>query len=252
MGALLNRRRYMGGGSADEIIMTSESNPSVMAICFAKGWASHADYMTKKEAEAVTSIGTAFQSNTSVTHFDEFQYFTNVTALVNNAFNGCTALSSLILPPSVTSINSTCFVGCPFEDLDLSSITTISSASFNNVGLIYPWLPSVTRTGSSSWNTAAFHNCSKLVGIRFDAITYLGALVYASSARYMVVTTASVPTGVNPSRWPATVYVRDELVTQYQGATNWSTKTIKGLSSLPEDDPDCPWISDLRDKGMIL
>lgn len=247
----VNRRRVMGGG-AEEIIMTSASNPEVLAVCYAQGWCASPDYMTKREAEAVTDIGTAFQSNTSITHFEELQYFSATTSLVANAFNGCTALSSLVLPTSVTSLGSTCFVNCPFEELDLSSITSVGGYCFNAVGLTYPWLPSITRTGTSSGSSAAFYQCMHIVGIRLDSITYLGSLVNGSSARYLVVTTTSVPVGANPSRWPATIYVMDELIASYQAAANWSTRTIKGISQLPTDDPDCPWINDLREKGMII
>jgi hypothetical protein len=248
----VNRRRVMGGGAADEIIMTSVSNIEVLAVCYAQGWCADANYMTKREAEAVTDIGTAFQSNTSITHFEELQYFSALTSLVANAFNGCTALSSLVLPTSVTSLGSNCFVNCPFEELDLSSITFVGGFCFNTVGLTYPWLPSITRSGTASGGSAAFYNCRKLVGIRLDSITYLGSLVNGSSARYLIVTTTSVPSGTNPSRWPNTIYVRDELIASYQAAENWSTKTIKGISKLPTDDPDCPWISDLIEKGLII
>lgn len=245
----------MGGSAADEIIMTSASNHEVLAVCYAQGWAAHADYMTKAEAEAVTDIGTAFQSNTSITHFEELQYFTNVVRLPMNAFNGCTALSSLVLPTSVTVLDSTCFVKCPFEELDLSHITGLGGSSyvFNNCGIKYPWFPLLTRHGVAAGYSSAFYNCTHLVGIRLDSITYLGSFVYNYTANtYLVVTTQSVPNGVNPSRWPATIYVRDELIASYQAAANWSTKTIKGISQLPTDDPDCPWISDLRDKGLII
>ena len=103
MGTLLNRRRYMGGGSADEIIMTSISNPEVMAICYAHGWAAHSDYMTKKEAEAVTSIGGAFNGS-NITHFEEMQYFTSVTTLNSNAFKGSTVTD--VWFKSITSVST--------------------------------------------------------------------------------------------------------------------------------------------------
>ena len=238
----------------DKIIMTSETNPEVLAVCYAKGWCADANYMTKSEAEAVTGIGTAFQSNTSITHFEELQYFSAMTSLVADAFNGCTALSSLVLPTSVTILGSRCFVNCPFEELDLSHITKLgSNYVFNNCNIKYPWFPLLTRHGTTTGTSSAFYSCSHLVGIRLDSITYLGSFVYDNTEHvYLVVTTQSVPDGTNPLRWPATIYVRDELIASYQAAAYWSTKTIKGISQLPTDDPDCPWISDLIEKGLII
>ena len=80
----------------DLIILTHESNPAVMDICYYQGWAASPDVMYKSEAEKVTDIGTAFQGlqgNTNTygygtygygsddlteefTSFDEFKYFT--------------------------------------------------------------------------------------------------------------------------------------------------------------------------------
>lgn len=56
------------------------------------------------EAKAVTDIGTHFKG-VQFSSFDEFQYFTGVTELKANAFNGCNSMSSLTIPKSVTKIN---------------------------------------------------------------------------------------------------------------------------------------------------
>lgn len=116
MGALLNRRRYMGGGSADEIIMTSITNPEVLAVCYAQGWCADENYMTKSEAEAVTSIGTAFVGNTNITHFEEFEYF-GVTSLdrPNNQSGGfcnCSALTSIAIPTTLSAVAYQSFQNC--------------------------------------------------------------------------------------------------------------------------------------------
>jgi hypothetical protein len=46
---------------ADFIIMTSESNPEVMKICYNQGWAASPYEMYASEAAAVTSIGNVFR-----------------------------------------------------------------------------------------------------------------------------------------------------------------------------------------------
>ena len=211
------------------IIMTSESNAAAMAVCFAQGWAAHADYMTQKEAENVTSIGTAFQSNTAITHFEELKYFTAMTNLVGNAFNRCTAL----------------------EEINLDNILTSGTLSLSATKLEYAWMPVFEGNGFGVSSSGMFTNCKSLKAIRFDSITQMGALSYGSTATYWVVTTASVPNLVS-TRVPSTVYVRDDMVSSFSSSKNWSSRTVKALSSLETDHPECPWISDLRDKGLII
>ena len=108
MGTLLNRRRYMGGGGGypADAIMTIETNPEVLAICYAQGWCANDKYMTASEAAAVTSIGTVFYNNNNIKHFEEFEYFTGVTSLANNAFRNCTNLTTLTIPENVTSLGN--------------------------------------------------------------------------------------------------------------------------------------------------
>lgn len=63
------------------VIMTTESNPNMMAYMYAKGYAARPAFMTQAEAEAVTTLTIDNNlSNPSQTLFDEFQYFTNVTS----------------------------------------------------------------------------------------------------------------------------------------------------------------------------
>lgn len=102
----------MGGGSTDEIIMTSISNPEVMAVCYAQGWAAHSDYMTKSEAEAVTDIDNAFTNNTDITHFLEFEHFGVTSLKQSKGFKGCTALESISIPPTLTTVAYQCFQNC--------------------------------------------------------------------------------------------------------------------------------------------
>ena len=104
----------------DIIIMTSASNPEVMAICYNQGWAANQDYMYKSEAEVVTSIGTAFNNgafgsytyNNFIYSFDEFKYFTSVTKLDAHAFNNQRELVSIKLPDSIYELGEYSLCGC--------------------------------------------------------------------------------------------------------------------------------------------
>ena len=107
-----------------------------MSICYAQGWAANENYMTFEEAAAVTDIGTAFRINTIIS-FDEFQYFTGVTAIPNNAF-GVTysKLESIKLPPNIVSIGSLAFRYCKLTEFTIpNSLTSIQVSSFQDSGI---------------------------------------------------------------------------------------------------------------------
>lgn len=130
------RRRAIMGQWVRDIIMTDTSNPEAMAICYAKGWASSSKYMTKQEAAAVTDIANVFLNSKIVT-FDEFKYFTGVTSLSGLAFYGCSKLTSITIPSSITTIQINGTLGaCP----KLETVTWNSSA--------FPY-PYVTRPSAS-------------------------------------------------------------------------------------------------------
>lgn len=86
------------------IIMTSETNPEVLAICYAQGWCASESKMTLAEARLVTSIGTAFRGS-SIGDFTEFQYFTGVKTIAADAFQNST-VTKLYMPDTVTSLGN--------------------------------------------------------------------------------------------------------------------------------------------------
>ena len=138
----------------DPIILTHESNPAVMDICYYQGWAASPDEMHKSEAEKVTDIGTAFQGLQGNTHtygygtygygiddlteeftsFDEFKYFTGVTSISESAFNDCSRLTSIVITDSVTSIGDYVFNGCSsLTSVTIgSSVISIDSSAFKD------------------------------------------------------------------------------------------------------------------------
>lgn len=86
------------------VIMTSESNPSVLAICYAQGWCSSPDKMTEAEAAAVTTIGNAFKAS-QIGDFTEFKYFTGISSVNGDAFQNST-VTKLHFPDQLTSIGN--------------------------------------------------------------------------------------------------------------------------------------------------
>lgn len=89
----------------------SFSNVTVKTICV-NNWDTNEDgNLSYGEAAAVTDLGTAFQGQTIVS-FNELYYFTGLTAIGDDAFNGCTRLSTIKLPKKLTAIKARAFKGC--------------------------------------------------------------------------------------------------------------------------------------------
>ena len=71
-----------------------------------KHWDTNGDgELIVAEAKAAkTTLEGLFESNTEITSFEELKYFTGITTIAENAFQGCTALTAIELPSSVTKI----------------------------------------------------------------------------------------------------------------------------------------------------
>ena len=160
----------------DKIIMTSESNPEVMKVCYNQGWAASPSEMYASEAAKVKSIGTAFNGGhygydgliKSTFSFDEFKYFTGVTSIVTNAFR-LSKIVSITIPDSVTSIGDSAFNRC----FSLTSVTIPDSVT--------------------SIEGNAFSYCSGLTSVTIpDSVTSIGRYAFYSSS----LTSITIPNSV--------------------------------------------------------
>ena len=198
--------------SADEIIMTSTSNPEVMAICYAQGWAAHSDYMTLKEAQRVTSVGTVFRSS-SIGDFHEFQYFTSVTSIGSNAFRSST-ITGITFPDSIVSIGQYAFFSCAgLTSIKLNEgVTTVANQ----------WI----------WQT----NSMTLIDFP-STMTTMNGLAFQTNGRirFTCICRAVTPPSLGDSNYTNALlafYVPDDSVDLYKAASKWAdfATKIKPLS----------------------
>ena len=87
------------------------------------------------EADLVTSIGSVFKENKTITSFDELKYFTGLKSIPSSAFLNCTSLESVTIPANVEAIGTKALSGC-------SSMTRIdvaegSSSFLSNDGVLF-------------------------------------------------------------------------------------------------------------------
>ena len=102
----------------------------------------------------------------------------SVTSIGGSAFEGCSGLTSLIIPSSVTSIGGSAFEGCSgLTSLTIpSSVTSIGGSAFKGCsGLTSLIIPSsVTSIGSY-----VFENCSGLTSITIpSSVTEIGGAAF--------------------------------------------------------------------------
>lgn len=183
---LLLRRRSMmtvGGGSPYIVF----ADPAVEAICVAN-WSTDGVGLTQADAAAVTSIGTVFKSNTSITSFNELDYFTHVTEIPVDAFNGCTALTEITLPPSLTTVRTGAFSGA-------SSLATVH---FNGPGNFYVMNRAFRGCPVSTFPTLSINQIQDSYAFYGNELTYIElpanlssigsrAFIYIGAAKDVVV-----------------------------------------------------------------
>lgn len=196
-------RRRMIVGEKPNYLMTSETNPEVLAICYARGWCASPDYMTYEEAASVTDIGTVFRNNTQITHFEELNFF-GVSYMKNYAFSDCNNLLRIVLPAKLKDISYACFINTKssFEISIPEGVTNIWGASFMQTGIVSITIPSSVKRIREQ----VFYNCSKC-----KSVTLLPTVP---------------PTLDNVNSFGnnnCIIYVPAESVDVYKSASVWST-----------------------------
>ena len=107
------------------------NDENVKTICISN-WDTNEDgNLSYADAATVTTIGTIFKGNTTITTFDELQYFTGITILDYEAFENCTQLISVIIPENVKKIANNVFYQSGLQSVVIgSNVTSIGNQAF--------------------------------------------------------------------------------------------------------------------------
>lgn len=160
-------------------------------------------------------------------------YAPNVSLLGAYAFFNCSALESLSLGGSVTSVGAFAFKGCTKLGgaINLPLATKIGEEAYNST-----LITSLSAPKLQTIVTSAFYNCKQLVRVYLSEITNINGFAFygCSFMNALIIDNSNTPTlgssvFVNNN---ALIYVPDAAVDAYKAATNWSTyaSRIKPLS----------------------
>ena len=192
------------------------ADAKVKAICIEK-WDTNGDSeLDKNEAAAVTSLGSTFTGNTTITTFNELKYFTGLTKIDENAFKGCKALKSIIVPANVKQIGKSAFYG----DYALTDIVLPEGLEVINdyaIGactkLTEIELPSTLTT----IKTRAFYYDKLLAKINIPtSVTSIGTYAFASCPVLLDVTANMMaPCTIAENVFPENTYSKGTLTVPY-------------------------------------
>ena len=125
----------------------SFADANVKALCV-QYWDFDSDgELSEAEAALVTTLNGVFNGNRDITSFNELRFFTGLSRIGRGAFVGCTGLTSVVIPNSVTAIGEQAFGYCSaLASIEIpSSVTEIGRDAFKGTawfdnqpdGLIY-------------------------------------------------------------------------------------------------------------------
>lgn len=145
------------------------ADAAVKAICVAQ-WDTNKDgELSYAEAKAVTAwpYPSPFKDNSTVTLFNELQYFTGVSEFNWAAFRLTTSLTSVVLPKNLTVISDTAFQQSAITSIVVpEGVVDIAQCAFNycpNLATVV--LPSTVKT-IGHW---AFRNCYAVTSFKLLA-----------------------------------------------------------------------------------
>jgi len=121
------------------------------------------------EAAKVHYLFDVFQDNTEITSFNELQYFIGLDKITVSSFSGCTALTSITLPPTVTEIEYAAFYNSGLTGTFTlpDAVTTLGQDAFGGCSGLTGL---VIGSGMTSIGNDAFTDCTNLTFIDVKAV----------------------------------------------------------------------------------
>lgn len=163
----LRRRMMTGGGDSnlDEYIIFED--PATEALCVTN-WSSDGIGLTYSDAKSVTSVGSVFNGNTTITKFNEFQYFTGITTLPQASFQNCTNLTEITFPDSIVRFERHSCSNSGFTSITIPDKTTtvLPNSFYNSKNL------TSIKIGKSCTSISAFYLCPDLVSITYRGYVF--------------------------------------------------------------------------------
>jgi hypothetical protein len=138
----------------------------VKAICISNFDTDGDKELSIEEAANVTGFAEIFTGNTNIRSFDEIQYFTSVTVLNDNIFQGCTSLQSFNIPDFITDVNNNAFSGCK----KLSHIKIGAEVSFIDNSAFTPEYLRKIEVNENNVTYDSRENCNAIVETASDNI----------------------------------------------------------------------------------
>lgn len=157
-------------------------------------------------------------------------------------FYECTEMTR-VNAPNVKTIHNLAFAYCTaLSSIDFHYVETIALQAFYDCSS----LASVNTPNLSYLNDQVFRSCKALKRLELNNCTNIGSMCFfMSGLTALILGAPNVCTLANTNAFQNTpiakgtgyIYVPDDLVDAYKGATNWSTfaDQIKGLSELPNE-----------------
>lgn len=124
----------------DMVIATTQTNEPLISIARQQGWIdADATEMSSVDASKVKDLGTAFQ-NSSLTSFNEFQYFVGLEEIHAGAFAHSDQLKAITIPAYVITIDEGALAYCPaLQEIKVDTTNTHFDSRDNCNGIICTW-----------------------------------------------------------------------------------------------------------------